>query len=158
MLTASVTEDNLLKAQWLHARPSGAKAALFLLVLALGGLYLYDQADITPGILIGGFVGGVLGFAAYYFVFLKYKCAKIYRQQKNLHTPYQFSWDNDGIYMKSEIAEGKMKWTDFTKRKENKTLFLLYHSDALFNIVPKSAFTNEQQLSEFSSHLVKIRG
>lgn len=158
MLTARVTEDNLLQAQWLHSRPSGAKAAFFLLVLMLVGLYLYDQAGVKPGILVGGFVGGVVGFAVYFVIILKYKCAKIYRQQKNLHIPYQFSWDNDGIYMKNEMAEGRMKWTDFTKHKENKTLFLLYHSDALFNIVPKSAFTNEQQLSEFSSSFGKIHG
>ena len=158
MLTATVTEKDLFKAQQLHARPNGAKTALLLLILMLFGLYLYDQAGVKPGILVGGFVGGILGFVGYYVVFLKYKCAKIYRQQKNLQIPYQFSWDNDSIYMKNEMGEGRIKWSDFTKHKQNKTLILLYHSDALFNIVPKSAFINEQQLSEFSSHLGKIHG
>lgn len=158
MLTATVTENDLFKAQQLHAKPSGAKNILFLLVLMLVGLYLYDQAGVDPGILVGAFVGGILGFVGYYVVFLKYKCAKIYRQQKNLQIPYQFSWDNDSIYMKNEMGKVRIKWSDFTKLKQNKTLILLYHSDALFNIVPKSAFTNEQQLSEFSSHFGKIYG
>jgi len=158
MLTATVTENDLFKAQQLHTKPSGAKTALFLLVLLLVGLYLYDQVGVEPGVLAGGFVGGIVGFVGYYVVFLKYKCAKIYRQQKNLQIPYQFSWDNDSIYMKNEMGEGRIKWSDFTKHKQNKTLILLYHSDALFNIVPKSAFINEQQLSEFSSHLGKIHG
>lgn len=158
MLIASVTEKDLFKAQQLHAKPNGAKTSLFILVLMLVGLYLYDEAGVEPGVLVGGFIGGVLIFFGYYSIFLKYKCAKIYRQQKNLQIPFQFSWDNDSIYMKNDMGEGRIKWSDFTKHKQNKSLILLYHSDALFNIVPKSAFANEQQLFDFSSNFEKIYG
>ena len=152
MPIATVTEKDLFKAQQLHAKPNGAKTLLLILVLVLVGFYLYDEAGVAPWVL----VGGILGFLGFYIVFLKYKCAKIYRQQRNLQIPFQFSWDNEGIYMKNDMGEGRIKWSDFIKHKQNKSLILLYHSDVLFNIVPKPAFTDEQQLSDFSTHFEKI--
>ncbi len=60
--------------------------------------------------------------------------------------------------MKNDMAEGRIKWSDFIKYKEDKGLILLYHSDCLFNIVPKSAFSSSQQLNDFLRHLGKIYG
>ncbi|GEM_PF-1009575 len=156
--TARVTEGDLFDAQLLHARPGGAKTLLFLFILLVFGYYLYREVGVAPGTLAGGFLGGLVGFVGYFALFLKFKCKKIYRQQRNLQLPYEFSWDSSGIEMKNEMGKGRIEWSDFVKFKESKKVILLYQSDALFNIVPKTAFENEQQLSEFSSHLQKVHG
>jgi len=48
-----------------------------------------------------------------------------------------------------------MNWRAFIRCIETPHLFLLYHSPQLFNLVPKRAFANAEQLEEFRS-LLKI--
>lgn len=157
MLTITLTERDLFNAQKLHSKVSGAKTALFVLAVLLVGFYLYDEVGVRLAVLVFGAGGGVLGILGYN-VFLKYKCAKIYRQQKSLQLPSYVSWDTDSIHMKNDMGEGRIRWSDFIKYKEDKGLILLYHSDCLFNIVPKSAFSSTQQLDEFLEHLGKVYG
>lgn len=155
MLTITIAEKDLFNAQRLHSKMSGAQTALFILATLLVGFYLYDEVGVRPAVLIFGAGGGIIGLLGYY-IFLKYRCAKIYRQQKSLRIPYELSWDNDSVYMKNEMGEGRIKWSDFIKYKQNESLILLYHSDVLFNVVPKSAFNSAQQVDEFLGHLGKI--
>jgi hypothetical protein len=158
MQTASVTERDHYEAQRLHATPSGVKAFGFVLVAAVFALYLHEEVGVSSGILLGACIGAVVGVLGFYFVFLPFKCARIYRQQRNLQIPFQFSWDDEGVFMKNEMAEGKTKWSDFRKYKQNKSVIMLYHSDALFNLVPKSAFSDAGQLADFMAHVERIRG
>lgn len=157
MLTAQLTKNDVLKAQQLHAKLSGAQIALLLLGISILGFYLYAHVGLPPGVLIAGVVGGLLGVAGYYEVFLRYRCSKIYRQQKGLRVPYEISWDSECICFKSEMGEGRMKWDNFIKFNQNARFILLYYSDALFSIVPKSVFTSQEQLIDFLGHLERIR-
>ena len=48
--------------------------------------------------------------------------------------------------MKKEFAaKEKLPWRDYRKWKEGKTVFLLYHTDAMFQIIPKASFSLDQQ-------------
>ena len=65
-------------------------------------------------------------------------------------------WDKQSIEFNSESAHAKVKWSDFSKYRENEKLFLLYFSDVMFNIIPKTAFNSKEQLEDFKSNLSSI--
>ena len=92
----------------------------------------------------------IIGYQFYGFV--RYRCKTIYRQQKNLHNPYELLWDNEFVYMNTEYGDIRTPWQDFRKFKFNESLVLLYYSDALFNLVAVRDFENSAQKDDFLSH------
>ena len=154
--TLTVSEPDFVSAQRLHAKLSkrvliGLTTGCVVLLVAL------CVAKIIPlGAAIGGIVGYFSWFGLLFLVIIPFRAKQIYRQQKNLHVPHYFSWDSDAIYFKSEDYEGKIRWSDFTKVKENRRVLLLYHSDVLFNIFPKISFDSPSDLEEFQTQLHAI--
>lgn len=157
MLTASVTEREHYEAQRLHATPRGITLFVVLFGAAVFLSWLHERVGVSGATLLSGCIGAVAGLLGLYFVFLPLKCARIYRQQRSLRAPFQFSWDESGISMRNELGEGRLAWGDFVKFEQNAKVILLYQSDVLFNVIPKSAFTSPEQLADFMEQVERIR-
>jgi len=50
----------------------------------------------------------------------------------------------DGILITMPTAESRMKWDNFVRFLESDDIFVLFHSDLIFNILPKRAFTTDE--------------
>ena len=53
------------------------------------------------------------------------------------------------LTLSSPIFQSTLKWQIYTHFIETTNLFMVYQSKRLFNMFPKRAFSNEQELDEF---------
>ena len=151
-----------LNSQLLHMQPSS-----FVRVVLYGGFSLLALASIT--ILYMSFVGQlavdisyilpvfilIVVFPLYRYVLLPNRVKKIFTQQKTLSLPIEYEFTEIGLNTSNEVGNSTLPWTYFIKWKENKELIMLYHSDVLFNMIPKRFFADPQQIETVKSFLEK---
>ncbi len=82
-----------------------------------------------------------------------YKCRRAYEQRKDLHRECTFTPSDEGLSFKSVDVEGKKAWSDYLKWKEGKSVFLLYMSDNLYQLVPKRFFATGADIDAFRDTL-----
>jgi len=64
-----------------------------------------------------------------------------------------FVASDDGFTIQMENALVKKPWSDFLKWKEGKTLFVVYISDNMFQLVPKRFFSLPEDVTSFRNLL-----
>ncbi len=151
--TLTVTEGDVVCAQRLHATPKTSLSVFLVVVAVIIVVGTYAGGLLSAGAAIGGMVGMLGWLAILFFIIIPYRAKRIFRQQKSLHLNHKFWWDNEMVFFQSEDSEGKIRWADFTKVKENRKMLLLYHSDTLFNLVPKHCFSTREDLEAFKACL-----
>ncbi len=155
-ITVKISADDYFKSQLMHYKFSISRLIGLGLVLAWIGYFLYDQAGVSAASAIGGTVGFMLWYTSYFLIYLRWRSKKIYNQQKSLHSPVEVKWNSESIAFINESGHANMKWSDFTKHKESDDLLMLYHSDVIFNFIPKSSFHSEEDIANFKSNLCHI--
>ena len=156
LLTLSVTEGDLISAQRLHATPTPWLSSGLLISFLAAIAYCYAIDIISLGVTIGA-VAAMFGWIVLlYFAIIPYRARRIYRQQRRLNREHSFHWDDQFLYFQSEDYEGKIRWAEFRKVKENRAVLLLYHSDSLFNLFPRHCFPNHEKFEEFRSHAALV--
>ncbi|MFA6286892.1 MAG: YcxB family protein [Opitutaceae bacterium] len=88
-------------------------------------------------------------FALFYFVFIPFGSRRIFRQQKNLQDPATFAFTDQGMRVDSVRGHMELPWSDFHKWKANDKVLLLYHSSAIFNMIPRRAFATAADFAAF---------
>lgn len=110
------------------------------------------KAILTHGVAVGA---GVVREFNRRFI-LPRRARKLFAQQKNLQRPLRFGWDEQGLAWVNESGSGKTAWSDYLKWRENDRVFLLYLSDAMFQMLPKRAFADSERLHSFMDSLSRI--
>lgn len=151
-----ITESDFYSAQRLHLMSAAGRLTVIAFIAALVGFLLHEHFGVSLAAAVGGVVGFCSWLFSYHFIFLPIRCRRIYRQQKALHSETEISWNEETIEFKHEMGNTKMKWSNYAKYREDKNLFLLYQSDVIFNMIPKSSFSSEEQMREFRSHFSAI--
>lgn len=157
MITGTIEQADFLAAQRLHYRYDRKR------ILAYGGLaaaaavlgavaWSFDQHVIYSA-LWGGAIGGVVGDAACRFVWAPWRSRRVYKQQRSLHESFQYRWNNQHLSCESASGSARRPWRHYTKWKEDESVFLVYHSDALFEMLPKRWFVRPEQARDFRKHL-----
>jgi hypothetical protein len=150
MITAAISSNDYLAALRLHRQRVVTRQLLVLAVLAATGAIAIALGYMLVGfILIGAGVGGLIGELVQSKLILPRRADKIYNQQVSLRATYTYSWDNEVLSVSSETGQARRPWSDYIKFLENDQLFLLYHSDIMFEIFPKSWFSGQVQADEF---------
>lgn len=150
--TLQVSQDDVVAAQRLHARPTYKTLVLILAtfpVLCLVGYYLGPEMSLA--VAFGGTIGLVVTQGLMFALYVPYRARRMYRQQKSLQRTHEFSWDDQCVFFRSADFEGKLRWADLVKVKKSRSMLLLYHSDTLFNFFPRHCFSSEAQFEEFGS-------
>ena len=150
MISGAITSQHYLAALRLHRKRAVKRQLLILVVSAVAGVVIVAAGYMLAGlILVGAGVGGLIGeFVQSRFV-LPRRAEKIYNQQAALRATYTYSWDKDGVRVSSESVQAKRPWSDYIKTLEDDHLLLLYHSDIMFEIFPKSWFASREQADAF---------
>ena len=84
--------------------------------------------------------------ALFQFVILPRQMLRVFKQQKDLSYPFEIDLSDDGFEMRNEYGSSRVPWGDFAKWKEDANLLLLYRSDAVFQMLPKRLFQDNQEL------------
>lgn len=95
-------------------------------------------------ILAGSLIGGLAFPRAMIRWRVPIVARRIHRQQKDLHRPYDVVFGPGGLRVSSESGFASTAWSDYLRLREDASMALLYHSDALFQMVPKRILTEAQ--------------
>ena len=96
-----------------------------------------------------------LGLLSYRFVYVPWHARRVFRQTKALHRPYVWSWNDEQLNYKTDLATGIVPWTNLAFWRESETMFALYASSVAFFLVPKRAFATSAELDAFRAMLAK---
>lgn len=159
MISGAISSEDYVDALRLHRRKIVKRQLLALCTFAAIGVVVAATVSQLVGIiLIGAGVGGLIGEFALSTLTLPRRVRKIYNQQAALRAYYTYSWDKDGVSVTSENVNARRPWSDYVKTLEDDDLILLYHSDIMFEIFPKSWFANKEQVDEFRSLATRATG
>lgn len=78
-----------------------------------------------------------------------YFIARLWKSQPSIREPMTLEISEEGLTGSSPIFQSTVKWQIYTHFIETTNLFVVYQSKRLFNMFPKRAFSNEQELDEF---------
>jgi YcxB-like protein len=155
MISGNISTTDYLQAQRLH-RKSAAKWVKNIAFLACAcGAAMLIVGHRQFGVLTlcagaGVFISEYL-FANFY---LPHFVKKNHAQRKDLASRFTYSWDAQYVEAKSDTGSSRRPWSHYAKLKEDDHLFLLYHADNMFEMLPKSWFPNSEKIQEFRTQAV----
>lgn len=150
MITGTISSSDYLNAQRLHRAKTVRWFYLIAVIVILGGSGIFFFAHSTVGLIVAGAsLGALLGELVMSALYLPWKSRRIHAQQKDFASPFTYTWDSSVIEARGVSGQSKREWVNYAKVKEDDWLFLLYHADNLFEMVPKRWFQNQAQIQEF---------
>jgi hypothetical protein len=159
-----LTADDYVAANKLHMQKRGWKRVLwivFWVLLGVGALLAADitvqdpKAGLTPLLLIL-FIAAVQLFVRLFY--LPRRVRHVYSQQRNLQLPFESVCTESGIECTNANTSSRLPWNHLIRWKEGATLFVVYQSDLMFNIVPKRCFAQPEQVDAFRGLLTERLG
>jgi hypothetical protein len=150
MISGTISSHDYLQAHHLHRKATQLWAFAGGAVILLVGLalLLYGQMRISLIASCSG-VGALVGEFFVANVVLPRKVKRLHGQQKELSSPFVYSWDRGHIEAKGVNGSSRRAWSDYCKVKDSEHIFLLYHADIIFEMLPKAWFKNESLVAEF---------
>lgn len=140
-LSGTITGDDYVAAQRLHLRAWRKRQRASLASFAVLGISIMALGPFMLGaIVFGAGAGGFLGEMLLYWRNAPRAWRKLFAQQKSLHEPFFYTWDDAGLHVSTPLAQAVRPWSHFTKRLEDRDALLLYHSDTVFELIPKRWF------------------
>ncbi|WP_310601106.1 YcxB family protein [Desulfobulbus sp.] len=150
MISGTITISDVLEAQRLHRSTAVRWCYAISGITALIGALAYFHFDQEIGFVSScAGIGGTLGEFIYSRTYIPWKVRRIYKQQKDFASPFTYTWNSEFIEAQGICGQSKRAWKNYAKFKENENIFLLYHADNIFEMLPKNWFGNEGQLDEF---------
>lgn len=139
MPTIRIEEKDYLAANILHGGRNLTAIMVMGLILCAMSLVLFftakGQYSDNTTLLLGFALVAIPALQR--FVLLPNRLKNIYRQQKDLHRPFAFEWNDTGYALESDHGSSRVPWSDVVRWREDKTVIIIYRSDVLFNLVPK---------------------
>lgn len=158
MISGTLSQDDYLAAQRLHRKAYLRRQLVILVASAVVGLIVACTGHFLVGIvLVGAGAGGLIGEWVLSKFSLPRRHVRIFHQQASLRSNFTYSWDSECICVVAESGQAKRLWRDYVKSKEDDRVFLLYHSDVMFEIFPKAWFSCREQVEEFRLLATQVR-
>ncbi len=162
-INIQLTEEDYIQATYLHIRPrplfkwASYILVAFLLFTLVASIFVAvaHPEQIYPPILMGGL------FVYFWFIFGVWtprRCRKTFRQQKALQLPYSFEFNDENFIARAEYGETKLTWDYLRKWKEGKTIFTVYQSDRIMQMIPKRCFTSPEEMTQLRELLTRKIG
>lgn len=153
----TLTADDFVAAQTLHMRKWRKRQLALVVVVAILGAALVRYGPPMLGVIVlGAGIGGGAGLLVLHAFKLPRAWKRLFGQQKSLHESFSYHWDDAGLHVATSLAQARRPWTHFTGFDEDARSILLYHSDAMFELIPKRWFAEAELLdalrAEISRH------
>lgn len=159
MISVTISLEDHLAAQRLHARHDAKRLLVFLAVLLLIGaglLHLSGASEIIGPVLIGGGGGGLLGLVALHVWGLPRRIKRLHAQQASLRHTYTYAWDENGLEITWTDGHLRRPWSDYMRIRENDRVLLLYHNDRLFELFCPHWFADRAQFEAFRQLALRV--
>ena len=158
-LSFTISEADFLRAQALHHRPhpwvQGAQrlAGGLLLLAVLISLWPAMRGDPGPLLYSGLSMLGVGLLLYLQKVHLPAVSRRVYHQQKALQQPFTVELDAMQSRWSSPAGQVSYPWRDFYRWKEDEALFLLYHTESFFQMLPKRSLSGPEGVERLRGYL-----
>lgn len=136
---------------WAHFRRPRFLVTYLIVAICYTALgWLFNERDTLSSLLADAMVALLLAavvmclILGLTFGLLPRRVRRVFAQQKSLHGPAEVEWDDEEIKLSGATGLSRFAWHDFVKWHESSSTILLYQSDAMFNLLPKRAFSPEQ--------------
>lgn len=150
MISGTISAGEFLAAQRLHLQPMVRRQLLVLAILVVVGLLTIGVGYFFPGIVIfGAGAGGFIGHFVLHKWSLPRRHLRLFNQQVSLRDRFTYSWDAEHVSVVTDSGQAKRPWVIYVKSKDNDQVFLLYHSDIMFEVIPKPWFHSLEQIEAF---------
>ncbi len=125
-------------------------------LMVLGGLLFTLFADSpfilpVPALLTALLFPALLGLM--WFVLLPRQLSHVFKQQKDLSAPFDMTLSDTEFLLQNDFGTSRMPWNAFTKWKEDGELFLLYRSDAVFQMLPERLLRSQDEIQYVRTRL-----
>ncbi|HEY1136306.1 MAG TPA: YcxB family protein [Xanthomonadaceae bacterium] len=152
----TLTADDFVAAQTLHMRKWRKRqyiviGAVMLLGVAIASFGWRMAGMVVMGAALGGFAGNVVLHARR----LPGTWTRLFEQQKSLHERFTYSWDETGLTVSTPLGQAKRPWAHFIRHEEDAGSLLLYHSDAMFELIPKRWFDDGSTLDALRTEILR---
>ncbi len=151
------TEADLRTSQRLHAMASlmrwprlfvtGCIGVLVIAVMSRSTLFSKDGILVCVVTFFASAGIGTLTGWLVMMLLLPFKSRRTFRMQRSLHGDIEIGWNTEGLKASTGMGQSIMKWTDYVRWRENAAVILLYHSDNLFQFIPKRVLSPQQDTS-----------
>lgn len=121
---------------------------MFIAAVMIGALLAWAGQRMLGVIFVCGGVGGMAG-ALITILLLPHRLRIIHNQQTSLRDSYRYLRDDADISVVTRMGQGTRQWSDYIKVLEDDSVFLLYHSDIMFETLPKSWFLDSARIVDF---------
>ncbi|MBO9737986.1 YcxB family protein [Xanthomonas axonopodis pv. begoniae] len=159
MISVTISLEDHLAAQRLHARHYAKRLLVFLAVLLLIGaglLHLSGARALIGPVLIGGGGGGLIGLALLHVWGLPRRIKRLHAQQASLRHTYTYAWDENGLEITWADGHLRRPWSDYIRIRENDRVLLLYHNDRLFELFCPHWFADRAQFEAFRQLALRV--
>lgn len=109
-----------------------------VLVMVLPIVSLSEAPHNSPGLAVITILFGA--YMLYCGFALKLYFRKLYRRDRRLQQDSTAEIGEDGVHIIAPDSDSKMKWSSFIRILESDRIFMLFHTQWLFSVLPKSAF------------------
>jgi hypothetical protein len=108
------------------------------LIILLPLVSLIKAPHNSPGLAVITLLFGL--YMIYCGFALRLYFRKLYRRDRRLQFDSTAEFGEDGIHVITPDSDSQMKWSLFIRILESDRIFMLFHAQWIFSIVPKSAF------------------
>jgi len=159
-----LTADDYIAANKLHMQKRGWKRVAWMaiwFVLGLGAVLSADiavqdpSAGLPPLLIILSIVGLQLFLR---IIYLPRRARHIFSQQRSLQLPFESVVTDTGLESTNANGKTQLPWGHLIRWKEGDTLFVVYQSDLVFNMVPKRCFARPDHVAEFRAIVTERLG
>jgi len=145
---------NFLSTRWTRAR--WLRVGLIALLLIVVVLWKLQSDPLRAAFIVVGYIATLsLMLLVARYVYLPWRARRVFTQTKALQRPYLWSWDEEQLSYKTDLATGIVPWTNLASWRESETMFALYASTIAFFLFPKRAFPNPAAIDAFRATLAK---
>lgn len=143
-ITFQITEKAYMVAVMNRAMQSYRSVFIAFLIVSLGiglasgslGLGLFSSVFFTL-------------YTAFLIFMVRRRLRAYYKKTPQLDCENTIQWDEDGIAFRNRLVIAKTAWQNYILYDESADFYYLYSSPVIFTLIPKNAFTSEEQQHAF---------
>lgn len=123
---------------WFRRTSRRVLPVLGAFVMLLPIISLAKEPHNSPGLAVITILFGAYMF--YCGFALKLYFRKLHRRDRRFQHDYTAEIGEQGVHVVTSDADSRMKWSSYVRILESGRVFLLFHSQWIFSVLPKNAF------------------
>ena len=165
-ITYRVSEADFMDAQrlfvahepWYRRRSRQILPWLGAFTILMQVFYLVKMPDDNPALATVMILVGL--YMLYCGLAIKWFFRRLYRKDRRYKQDFTADVGEEGIHLVTPDVDSQVKWTSFIRVLESDRIFMLFHAQWIFNVIPKNAFGPSEMMEfrELAHRKIAVHG